>query len=149
MYIKSLYTNIPNSAGIAAVKNAYSNYPKKSIATKVITKFLVTGTLCAPAYTNIFMASFEAKYIYPYIKEKVIKFLQFTNDLFMIWNGTEEELNQKKKTIKFDFKYSKTKIEFLDVLVYKTSIINYKQHQKPTDRQSYLLANSEHPRSLK
>ena len=39
--------------------------------------------------------------------------------LFMIWTGTEEELlkfineiNQKtKKTIKFDFKYSKTKIK--------------------------------------
>ena len=36
MNVKSLYTNIPNSEGIAAVKNAYENYPKKSIATKVI-----------------------------------------------------------------------------------------------------------------
>ena len=36
MYVKSLYTNIPNSEGIAAVKNAYENYPKKSIATKII-----------------------------------------------------------------------------------------------------------------
>ena len=44
----------------------------------------------------------------------------------MIWTGIEEELlkfvnelNQKYKTIKFDFKYSKTEIEVLDVLVYK------------------------------
>ena len=40
MDAKSLYTNIPNSEGIATVKNAYESYPKKSIATKVITTFL-------------------------------------------------------------------------------------------------------------
>ena len=61
------------------------------------------------------------------------------------------ELNQKHKTIKLDFKYSKTKIELLDVLVYK-DINNKLQttlYKKPTDRQSYLHANLEHPRSLK
>ena len=67
------------------------------------------------------MASFESKYIYPYIKEKVTAFLRFINDLFMIWTGREDKLlksinklNQKHKTIKFYIKYSKTKIEFLD-----------------------------------
>ena len=55
-------------------------------------------------YANIFMASFESKYICPYIKEKVITFLWSIDDLFMIWIGTEEELlkfinelNQKHK----------------------------------------------------
>ena len=68
------------------------------------------GAIWAPAYTNLFMASFETKYI----KEKFITFVRFIDDLFMIWTGTEEELlkfinepNQKHKTIKFDFKYSK------------------------------------------
>ena len=55
------------------------------------------------------------------------------------------ELNQKHKAIKL------TKIEFLDVLVYKD--INDKLqttlYKKPTDRESYLHANSEHLRSLK
>ena len=32
MNVKLLYTNIPNSEGIAAVTNAYDNYRKKSIA---------------------------------------------------------------------------------------------------------------------
>ena len=80
MDVKSLYTNIPNSEGIAAVKNAYDNYPKKLIATKVITTFLALiltlnnfifnckhylqikgcaiGTICSPAYANISAASF-------------------------------------------------------------------------------------------
>ena len=96
MDVKSPYTNIPNSEGTAAVKNPYDNYSKKSIATKVITTFMALiltlnnfifnckhylqikgcgmGTRCAPAYANIFMASFESKYIYPYIKEKVKRF---------------------------------------------------------------------------
>ena len=90
--------------------------------------------------------------IYPYIKEKIKRFLRFIDDLFMIWTGTEEqrlrfinELKQKHKTMKFEFKYSKPKIEFLDALVYKD--INNKLQitlcKKPTDRQSYLHAKSE------
>ena len=57
------------------------------------------------------------------------------------WYGTEEllkfvkELSQKHKKIKFDFKFTKTKIKFLNVLAYKN--INNKH------------ANSEHPRPLK
>ena len=50
------------------------------------------GTICAPANANTFMARFESKFIYPYIKEKVITFLRFFDDLFMIWTDTEEEL---------------------------------------------------------
>ena len=72
------------------------------------------GTISAPGYANTFMASFESKYIYPYLKENVITFLRFIDDLFMIWTGIEEELlnfvnelNQKHRTIKFDFKCSK------------------------------------------
>ena len=37
--VKSLYTNIPNSEGISAVKAAYESYPEKSVATKVIITF--------------------------------------------------------------------------------------------------------------
>ena len=68
----------------------------------------------------------------------------------MDWNRRRgifiKQLKQKLKKIKF-----KTKIEFLDVLVYKG--INNKLHtipyKKPTDRRSYLHANSEHPSSSK
>ena len=76
----------------------------------------------------------------------------------MIWTDAEEELlkfineiNQKHKTIKFDIKCSKTALEILDVLVYK--YINNKlqrlPYKKPIDRQSYLHAIPENPRSLK
>ena len=90
--------------------------------------------------------------------KKVITFLRFIDDLFMIWTATEEELlkfinkiNQKYKTIKFDFKYSKAKIEFLDVLVYKdiNNKLRITLYIKPTDHQSHLHADLEPHRSLK
>ena len=29
------------------------------------------GTICAPSYVNIFMANFESKHIFPYIKRDI------------------------------------------------------------------------------
>ena len=116
------------------------------------------GTVCAPAYTNIFMASFELKYIYPYIKDKTKMFLRFNVDLFMIWTGSDHELldfmsNLSKKycSNKFELKYSQTKIEFLHVLVYKdhNNMLQATIYRKQTDRQNYLDARSEHLKLLK
>ena len=85
-------------------------------------------------------------------------FLRFIDDLFMIWTGSEHELldfmsdlNKKHSSIKFEFKYSQTKIEFLDVLVYKdhNNMLQTTIYRKQTDRQNYLDARSEHPKSLK
>ena len=80
---KALYTNIPNHEGIEAVKKARNNQDKKPIAARVIINFLyliltlknfvckginylqkkgcAIGTICAPAYANIFMGKFEQK----------------------------------------------------------------------------------------
>ena len=133
MDVRSLYTNIPNAEGISAMKRGFDNYSKKTTSTKVITTFLTLiltlnnfvfdcihylqikgcamGTICARAYANIFMANFELKYIYPYRKDKTKMFLRFTDDLFMIWTGSEQELldfmrdlNKKHSSIKFEFK---------------------------------------------
>ena len=72
------------------------------------------------------MARFEQKHIYPFIKGKVDLYLRYIDDIFFIWKGAEEELtnffnkiNKKHPSIEFDQKYSKSKIEFLEVFVYK------------------------------
>ena len=79
--MRSFYTDIPNTEGISAVKRAFGNYSKKTTTTKVISRFLAfiltlndfifncihylqikgcsMGTICVPAYVNIFMANFE------------------------------------------------------------------------------------------
>ena len=68
------------------------------------------GTICAPAYANIFMTEFEQKYVYPLIKDKSILFLRYI-DIFMVWTKSEKqlkdfmsELNQKHPSIKFDYR---------------------------------------------
>ena len=178
--MRSLYTNIPNAEGISAVKRTFNNYSKKTTSTKVIQTFLALiltlnnfvfdcihylqikgcamGTICAPAYANIFMANFELKYVYPHIKDKTKMLLRFIDDLFMTWTGSEQELldfindlNKKHSSTKFEFKYSQTKIEFLNVLVYKdhNNMLQTTIYRKQTDRQNYLDARSEHPKSLK
>ena len=84
------------------------------------------GTICAPAYANIFMAQFEKQHIYPYIKNKSVLYLRYIDDIFMMWTGTKEELvifseklNSKHKTIKFEHNISNSNILFLDTLIYK------------------------------
>ena len=145
--ILSLYTSIPNNEGIAATKKRYDNYIHKTLPTKIIATFLALiltlinfvfnsnfylqikgcamGTICAPAYANIFMAEFEQKYIYPLIKDKSILFFRYIGDTFMVLTKSEKqlkdfmsELNQKHPSIKFDYKFDCKKTEFLDTLVY-------------------------------
>ena len=92
----------------------------------------VMGTKCAPTYANIFMSEFEERYIYLLVRNKSSNYLRFINDIFMVWTVSENELNSFINEInkmtsfhKFDFKFSKEKIEFLDTLVYKD---HSKQH---------------------
>ena len=76
----------------------------------------------------------------------------------MIWKGTKAELitfikdlNEKYKTIKFNFHVSRRAIAFLDAMLYKDENNNIQTtlYRKPTDQQAFLHAKSEHPRSLK
>ena len=85
-------------------------------------------------------------------------FLRFINDLFMIWTGSEQDLldfmndlNKKHPLIKFEFKYSQTKIKFPNVLVYKdqNNMLQTTIQRKQTEQQNHLDAQSEHSKSLK
>ena len=76
-------------------------------------------------------------------------FLRFIDYLFMIWTGSGQELldfmsdlNKKHLSIKLEFKYSQTKIRFLDVLVYKdhNNMLQTTLYRKQMDRQNYLYA---------
>ena len=179
MDVRSLYTNIPNEEGIQAVRESL-NASSTRRPTRIITTFLrliltlnnfifnginflqligcAMGTKCAPSYANIFMGKFEELHIYQRIRSKTLLYLRYIDDLFFIFNGTEEELkrffqeiNQVHRTIKFDYTYSKKEINFLDLIIYKDGKgkLQTKVYTKPTDRQSYLYRTSAHPEHLK
>ena len=99
------------------------------------------GTICAPAYANIFMAQFEAKHRYPYIHGKALLFLRYIDDIFIIWNETAEELIlfiDELKTIKFDYKISTKQKEFLDRMVYRDQQHKIQIFRKASNQQTYL-----------
>ena len=90
--------------------------------------------------------------------DKAITYLRYVDDLLFIWKGTEEELlslkenlNEKHTSIQFDFKYSKTEIEFLDTKIYNDT--NGKRcaaiYLEPTNRPNYLHSTSAYAPSLR
>ena len=93
------------------------------------------------------MSEFEEKHIYPLIKNKSVIYLRYIEDIFMVWIKSESELrqlmneiNQKHQSIKFDFKFSKESIEFLETLLYIDSKnkLQTTLYKKPADSQNYL-----------
>ena len=116
------------------------------------------GTKCAVIYANLFMSHFEETYIYDLIRNKCNFYKRFIDDIFIIWNGTHDELkafveqlNKLHPTIKFDAKYLTDSIEFLDTRIYKSTDgkLQTTLYTKPTDRQSYLHSKSYHLSSCK
>ena len=181
MDVRSLYTNIPNAEGIQAVKSYLEerNEPGDQNLSQVIANFLTLiltlnnfqfndenfiqtngasmGTKCSPPYANLFMGKFEERHILPRIRELVLLYVRFIDDIFFLWKGTEEkllqffeELNSVHPTIKFDYNYSRTSINFLDTSISVTDgRLTTTVFTKPTDRKAYLHSKSYHPRSTK
>lgn len=178
MDVKSLYTNIPNVEGIEAVKSYLRESDRK--LTQVISAFLTLiltlnnfqfndqnilqingvsmGTKCAPTYATLYMGKFEENYILPVIREAILLYCRFIDDIFFIWTKTEDELvrvidelNSIHPTIKFDVQFSKENINFLDttVTITKDNTIKTTVYTKPTDQKSYLHAKSYHPKSTR
>ena len=179
MDVKSLYTNIPNEEGIRAVRN-FLTKTGRTILIPIIVKFLwliltlnnfifngknflqtngaSMGTKCAPDYANLFMADFEERFIYPRINGKCPLYLRYIDDIFLLWQGSLQqlkdfikEINNIHPTIKFEVKFSTKKINFLDTTVTITSDWQLKTslYQKPTDRHNFLQHKSYHPSSTK
>ena len=61
------------------------------------------------------------------------------------------EINKNHHSIKFDFEFSKEKIEFLETLVYKDhkNRLQATLYKKPTNHQDYLHTKPAHPLSLR
>ena len=51
------------------------------------------GTVCALSYANLFMAQFEEKDIYPYIKDMALLHLKYINDIYIFLERNKRTIN--------------------------------------------------------
>lgn len=147
MDVSSLYTNIDNSEGIRAAREALNkakqHRPTPEALCKLLEKVLslnnftfneehflqikgtAMGTRVAPNYANIFMGKFEETYVYNSDWMKTITcWKRYIDDIFLVWQGSESHLLEFFKyidtvhpTIKFQHEYSTEAINFLDINV--------------------------------
>ena len=176
MDVSSLYTNIPHNEGINAVAQTLEEDETFTGSTRIILKFLSLvlnlnnftfndqnilqikgcsmGSKCSCTYADLFMGKLEKDKIYPLIHGKHECYYRFRDDIFLIWTGGLialneflERVNQLHNSIKFESKYSKEQIDFLDTTIYITPerTLATTLYRKPTDRNAYLHYNSYHP----
>ena len=104
------------------------------------------------------MARSEENHIYRLTKDRVERYLRYTDDIFFFWKEMEKEMetffnkiNKKHSSIKFNPKYSMSDFEFIDVLVYKDEKrrLQTTLYKEKKNRQSYLHGTSDQLASLK
>ena len=177
--VKSLYTNIPHTEGIAAITKIIEETGLDTLQRmficnlthQVLTKnyFIFNGqihiqkqgtamgTRMAPNYAILFMHYLESNMLnQSTLKPKI--WLRFIDDIFMIWqHGIQtftlfmDMLNSHHPIIKFTYEYNTKEIAFLDTTVCKTESnqLFTRAYHKPTDNTQYLHFHSMHPRKEK
>jgi hypothetical protein len=119
--VTSLYTNIPNTAGIEACRKFLNLHRLNSNSTDTkphteslmdCLKYVLTknnfdfngkhylqvggtamGTKVAPSFANLFMADFEDTFVYTY-PHQPHTWYRYIDDIFMIWTHGQDNLNQ-------------------------------------------------------
>lgn len=181
--VSSLYTNIPQDEGVQAVMDALQKHrdlvPRGTPSSGIIGRFLqlilehnyfdfldshylqiqgtAMGTKMACPYANIFMAMIETK-LTSTITNHLALWKRFIDDIFFIWLGSQESLqdfmrtaNTLHPTIKFTFESSDSQVHFLDTTVYldESRRIRTTLYRKPTDKNLLLHYDSHHPLHVK
>ena len=115
------------------------------------------GTRMAPSFASLFMGKLEMDFLDSCEKTHLI-WLRFLDDIFMVWNHSEQELhefiskiNKFHDTIKFTFNYSNKEATFLDVNIkMKENVeLDTSVHEKATNCHRYIEFSSCHPLSCK
>lgn len=119
---------------------------------------IAMGTPFAVTAANAFMYYHERDIIELYSRNLTL-YKRFIDDIFVIWEGPRETLleflsaiNTKDERIKITYEISDSKISFLDLLLFKDSVINklqYSTFQKPLNKYLYIPYESFHPASNK
>lgn len=178
--VDSLYTNIETKEGIQAVKEIFQkNYDKKRPDKELLQlleinltkndfefddKFFLQikgtamGKKFAPAYADIFMASWETAALEK-CSLKPLHYYRYLDDIWGIWTHSKNEfetflniLNNHNPSIKLKATTNKYKVDFLDTTTFKgpkfksENKLDIKIYFKDTDTHALLHMSSFHPK---
>ena len=171
--VVGLYPNIPHDEGLIALRKSLESREDKTISTDSLMdladcvfknnifehnlsffKQLRGTAVCtkmAPPYAIIFMGGLEER-ILQNCSFKPLVWWRYIDDIFLLWQYEEEKLkeffdilNRYHPSIKFTSKYSRTRIDFLDVEIIKErNRLITDELVKSTDTHQYLHATSCH-----
>ena len=118
------------------------------------------GSPFSPSYACLVMGLWEERCIYntasnPF-QSNIYLWRRYIDDIFMLWNGIQNELNtfleyinSTSSFLSFTFESDLNKINFLDLTIYKGINMLYSTiYRKPLSRNTLLRAESNHPRRL-
>ena len=178
--VSALYTSIPAGGpdgGMAAFEKCMDQRADKTVPTWYLMALLqvvllgnifefngaywrqkigtAMGTKCAPVYACLFMSILEKKILSTWTGTRPHLFKRYIDDIFFIWHGTVEELqdflthmNSCHPYIKFtsEYDYDKKTVAFLDMSIsIDQGKIVTDLHKKDTARVQYLLPSSCNP----
>ena len=110
------------------------------------------GTKMAPQYANIFMANLEENFLQN-THNKLLIYLRYIDDIFLLWTHREEELLQFHKNFNLEnpdihitMNHTTEEVNFLDTTIrLKNNTLQNSLYKKPTHFQTYLHPTSSHP----
>ncbi|XP_069615983.1 uncharacterized protein [Ranitomeya imitator] len=118
------------------------------------------GATCAPSYANLFLGLWEREVVHNTEGiDAVVSWSRYIDDVLFIWQGSEaslnsflNRLNNNHLNINLTWKYSRDKVEFLDVALVKDGegFISTNVFRKSTATNALLHAtSSHHPQTFK
>ena len=142
-------SRVMGKLGEFILTNTYMEYAEKIYKQK---EGMPMGTNAAVHLANLFLSRTTDKFFLNH--PNIFHFRRYIDDLFFLWDGSEEDLqtllqtaNNLHRTIKFTIQFDKNKLPFLDILISKNDygILNYEIYQKPMNRFLYIPPTSCHP----
>ena len=179
MDITSLYTVIPNSEGLQALKHFFDQRTVKEPSSETLLRLaelvltlncfsfasnyykqingVAMGTKMGPSYANLFVGYVEHQFFNQYNGPKPELYGRYIDDCIGAISSSREELDQFITSVnsfhpalKYTWEISETSLAFLDIKVsIRGNVLCTSVHYKPTDSHSYLLYSSSHPSHVK
>ena len=179
MDVKALYPSIPRTETTESCRKALDSRKEKTIPTDTVITLISTvldnstftfnnkhykqtdgtsiGSKLGKNLACTYMGMWEHELLDRCKDSPPLIYFRYIDDIFGIWTGSEEGLNQFHNTannihkrIKLEMSTSKQTINFLDVKVYlKEDKYETTIYSKPTDKHLYLHKKSDHPTTTK